>query len=637
MRLSSFVPLVLAFGGAAGGAILAAGAAVSGLEQNSESEVDFELNLRGHEWASVQADGLQVVLSGEAPTEADRFRALAVAGSVVDAARVIDDMSVTESQQLTAPRFSIEMLRNDAGVSLIGLVPATMNREAFVNTIRRAAEGASVTDLLESADYAEPDGWGAALDYALDAVSELERSKISVSADRVDITATATDAREQARLQTELSRAAPETLTATVSISAPRPVITPFTLRFVVDGDGAKFDSCSADTQEALDEILAGAVAVGFEGKSDCRIGLGTPTTRWSEAAVAGIAAVDALGGGSVTFADTKVTLIAAMGTDQAVFDSASADLEASLPDLFSLAAVLPEPEIETDEGPPEFSATLSPEGQVQMRGHVGDELAVSAVETYASSRFGAGAAYLATEPHSDLPNGWSLRALAGLAALAELNYGSVTVASDTLSVRGETGDQEARTRIAQTLSEELGEGQAYSISVAYVEALDPLANIPTVEECLAQIVNLNAESKLTFEPGSADLDADSLETAKAIATVLKECPEFEFVVEGHTDSQGRESMNLSLSQQRAEAVVTVLRNQRLAWGGIYPQGFGETEPIADNGTEDGREANRRIEFRLFSADEESLGEGVEAATGEVSSDAATEDAEEETSEGTGE
>ncbi|MEM6729395.1 MAG: OmpA family protein, partial [Pseudomonadota bacterium] len=110
-------------------------------------------------------------------------------------------------------------------------------------------------------------------------------------------------------------------------------------------------------------------------------------------------------------------------------------------------------------------------------------------------------------------------------------------------------------------------------------------------------------------------------DTITAIATVLKGCPEFEIVIEGHTDSQGREVMNLSLSQERAEAVVEALRAERVAWTGLYPRGFGETQPIAENDTETGREANRRIEFTLFAPEEapEDAAEPAPEAPEEVS------------------
>ncbi|MEO1796333.1 MAG: OmpA family protein [Pseudomonadota bacterium] len=611
MRLSTIIPLVVAFGAAAGGAFLAAGASVGALERSSARGVDFELKLRGHDWAEVEADGLQVVVSGEAPSEADRFRALAAAGAVVDAARVIDNMRVTETGQRVAPEFSVEILRNEAGISLIGLIPAETNRAAVLRDVERVADGAPITDLLEVADYSTPDGWFQALGYGMSALEQLPRSKISVSAERVEITAAAETANESDRLQAELSRAAPEGLRAAVRITAPRPVITPFTMRFLIDGDGARFDSCAADTEEALEMILAAAVEAGFEGKSECRIGLGTPTTLWGDAARASIEAVGALGSGTVTVSDTAVSLVGTVGTDQALFDRVAAELEAALPDLFGMTAKLPAPVVVTEQGPALFSATKSPEGQVQMRGNVGDGLAETAVETYAKARFGAGQAYLATEPHSDLPSGWSLRTLAGLAALSELDFGSVEVSSETLAVRGDTGNQEAQARIAQILSDQLGEGQDFSISVVYREELDPLANIPTPEDCLASITAITAARKLTFEPGSADLDADSLETIGAIALVLEECPEFEMMIEGHTDSQGREVMNMALSQSRAEAVVTALRSKRIAWPGLYPRGFGEDQPIADNETEEGREENRRIEFRLVSAEELTTGDGA--------------------------
>ncbi|MEL6691239.1 MAG: OmpA family protein, partial [Pseudomonadota bacterium] len=318
---------------------------------------------------------------------------------------------------------------------------------------------------------------------------------------------------------------------------------------------------------------------------------------------------------------------------EQAVFDDVVGKLEVALPDPFALTAVLPVLEVETEEGPPAFTATRSPEGIVQMRGHLGDELAQTAIETYAMSRFGADLASLSAEPHSALPQGWSLRVLAGLAALSEVERGSVEVSADDLSIDGTTGSTEARAKIAQILSDELGEGQAFSIRVAYDERLDPTANIPTSEECLEQVVTITTERKLAFEPGSADLDADSLETLEAVAAVLKGCPEFEISIEGHTDSQGREIMNLSLSQERAEAVVEALRAERLAWAGLYPKGFGEATPIADNDTEEGREANRRIEFKLFVPQEEAADEAEasdeEGASGEAPEAAAEEEASE--------
>lgn len=70
--------------------------------------------------------------------------------------------------------------------------------------------------------------------------------------------------------------------------------------------------------------------------------------------------------------------------------------------------------------------------------------------------------------------------------------------------------------------------------------------------------------------------------------------------IQGHTDSQGREEMNQNLSQARAQSVLNELRARRVVTSTFAAKGYGESTPIADNGTEDGREANRRIEFKLI-------------------------------------
>ncbi len=72
--------------------------------------------------------------------------------------------------------------------------------------------------------------------------------------------------------------------------------------------------------------------------------------------------------------------------------------------------------------------------------------------------------------------------------------------------------------------------------------------------------------------------------------------------IAGHTDAQGGEGSNLALSQARAEAVLLGLQGRRVLVGSLTAMGYGEARPIADNDTEEGREANRRIEFTLTGA-----------------------------------
>ena len=68
----------------------------------------------------------------------------------------------------------------------------------------------------------------------------------------------------------------------------------------------------------------------------------------------------------------------------------------------------------------------------------------------------------------------------------------------------------------------------------------------------------------------------------------------------GYTDAQGSEEGNRKLSQSRAEAVLAALKGRRVAVDGFTAVGYGEADPIADNVAEDGREANRRIEFKFL-------------------------------------
>ncbi|NDR57263.1 OmpA family protein [Aliiruegeria sabulilitoris] len=590
---------------------LAAVMAADIIQERSGKAVSIALIEQGHDWADVYTDGLQVHIGGIAPSEAKRFNALHVAGTMVDATRIVDGTTVQPSAPLAPPRYSMEILRNDEGVTLIGLIPDTQDRVAMKNEIRALAQGAEVTDLLQEAHYPAPAGWETAVHHGLNVLARLPRSKISISAGRIEITAIA-DSEEQKfemeeAIDEALRRRSNLGLEVDYRISAPRPVITPFTLRFLIDENGPHFDACSADTTHTRERILAAAIEAGVEGEADCTLGLGVPSTDWADAVIQGIRAVAELKGGSVTFADADVTLVALETTPQPQFDRVVGELESNLPDVFSLHSVLPEPaEVDgagEEAGPPEFVATRSPEGYVQLRGRLNNDMVRTTVESFAKARFGVNKVYTAARIDEELPDQWPVRVLAGLQALSELDSGSALIQEDVISLRGKTGNKAARSEIARILGEKLGNNQRYKIDVLYEEALDPIAAMPTPEECVANVNDLLANTKITFEPGSADISGSAVGVINDIADILKECRDVEMEIEiaGHTDSQGREEMNLELSQGRAQSVLDALVARRVLTSGIEAKGYGESLPIADNDTEDGREANRRIEFLLLS------------------------------------
>ncbi|KAA0912222.1 OmpA family protein [Aquicoccus porphyridii] len=599
MRLSSIFIIAGTFLAAAIASLFAASFAVTMIEENSEIDVRRSLDDQGLTWAEVHADGLRVFLTGTAPSEASRFLAVSSAGSVVDAARVIDRMDVQATKGITPPRFSIEILRNDAGISLIGLIPATTDRDDILEKLEDIAGNGNVVDLLETADYPHPPEWDAALQFGLETLEDLPRSKVSIDAQRVEITAMSDSPDAKRKLEADLARAAPRGLGLVLDISAPRPVITPFSLRFVVDENSARFDSCSADTEAARDQIIAAARAAGMAGKANCTIGLGVPSPNWARAAALSIAALDRIGKGSVTFSDADISLVAAEGTDQSLFDQTVGELETTLPEVFTVHAVLPQTAENGDSGPPEFVVTLSPEGLVHMRGRISDELLRQTAISFARARFGSDVVHNSARIDDSLPRGWAVRVLAGIEALAQLSNGAVTVSPDRIVVRGNTGNSDASAGISRLLSDKLGEASRFTIDVTYQEQLDPVASVPTPEECGAQIEAVQAERKISFEPGSDTIDAGARKTLDDIADILKKCGPIRLEIAGHTDSQGREVMNQQLSQARAQSVLNGLRERRVLTSTFTAVGYGETQPIADNGTEEGREANRRIEFRV--------------------------------------
>lgn len=110
--------------------------------------------------------------------------------------------------------------------------------------------------------------------------------------------------------------------------------------------------------------------------------------------------------------------------------------------------------------------------------------------------------------------------------------------------------------------------------------------------------------SGILFDVGKADLKSQIKDNLKKVAETLKEYKDTEILITGYTDSDGSENFNLKLSERRASAVLNYLSSLGVSLNRLRMQGFGETQPIADNTSVEGKQKNRRVEIGIYANEE---------------------------------
>ncbi len=121
--------------------------------------------------------------------------------------------------------------------------------------------------------------------------------------------------------------------------------------------------------------------------------------------------------------------------------------------------------------------------------------------------------------------------------------------------------------------------------------------NLTLVPLQAGQTVVLN---NIFFETGKAELRDGSRSELTRVVRMLQSNPQMTIEVSGHTDNVGAAAGNLGLSRSRAQSVADYLVKNGIARDRITAKGLGQTSPIADNRTEEGRERNRRVEFTII-------------------------------------
>ncbi|HEA29400.1 MAG TPA: OmpA family protein [Leeuwenhoekiella sp.] len=136
-------------------------------------------------------------------------------------------------------------------------------------------------------------------------------------------------------------------------------------------------------------------------------------------------------------------------------------------------------------------------------------------------------------------------------------------------------------------------------------EVAGPASNNGCPEITVEVLEELNVQVRtVLFDLNKSSIQEDSQATLDDVISTMQEYPNTRFLIEGHTDSQGRAEYNMKLSQERAQSVKDYMESHGLPATRLSSQGFGEEQPVATNATSAGRAKNRRVELSLIEGDD---------------------------------
>ena len=164
-----------------------------------------------------------------------------------------------------------------------------------------------------------------------------------------------------------------------------------------------------------------------------------------------------------------------------------------------------------------------------------------------------------------------------------------------------------AALRVRSSTAEQRADSLRRAVEEANAKLNDALMQLRSL---VAEITNIKETSRglvislsdILFDVNQATLKAGAASNVQKIAAILNQYPNYNISVEGHTDSQGSDAYNQSLSDRRAAAVRMQLISGGVPEARITSKGFGESQPVASNDAPAGRQQNRRVEVIVLGA-----------------------------------
>jgi OmpA-OmpF porin, OOP family len=331
----------------------------------------------------------------------------------------------------------------------------------------------------------------------------------------------------------------------------------------------------------------ARAALGGVEVADQMNLARGAPP-RFDNAALLLVDQIGKLKDGKVAISDGKVSL-SGMARDLGGREAIAAALK-NLPEGFSVAA-------NDIKAPPYiFQAYKDPVAvTVTLTGYVPDNAVHAAIAAAAGRKFFSEKVVDNLKASIGAPSGFAGAVVPALGALSRLSTGTLVVSDREVKISGDALYDTAAAQIRAALLKDFPQGWQVKADISVKPASAPV----DATVCQQLFSDLLAKGKIRFESGRATIDPDSAGLLDRLIETALRCPTVNIEIAGHTDTDGEDAFNQALSEKRAQAVSDYLVKAGLPADRFTATGYGSTQPVATNDTDEGKAQNRRIEFTV--------------------------------------
>jgi len=556
-----------------------------------------------------------MALSGEAAVSEDFDQIEELKAETYEGFAWSNDVDVARP---TVSPFTFAVNKADGVWKAEGYAPDEATRGQLLAKIQAAAGDDEIEADIQIADGMPSDDWPAKADTAIGALAKLETGALLISDQDVRIDG---DVASQADLEViqAMASTAPGGADWQSDLVVLRPTIRPYVVEINKGDDGA-WSIAGAVPDEASRDALVDAVSKTAEGAEvDVKLQLadGMPGVDWQEFVQDRVPALNSVDTGTLRFEDYDVRLDGEVAT---LDDAEDASTE--------VAGIDPKIETELEALDPTVDAfldlRLSPDDGVTVNGALPEGLS----EKEAVGILGLEADYegeLAENGRGD-PAAWREDLATIGSYLPEFESVELSLKDGRAAIDGETYEKSDAEQVIEKLTDALDDrwqpelliettDRVYADGTRRTNLLNgtdeefrrgfwlPVTTIEAgLDACRTRTSLILASNKITFLVGEARLDARARGIINDLSSVAIGClgdvDGLNLEIGGHTDSQGADDANMKLSQARAEAVLDSLVARGVSANALTARGYGETEPIADNASDEGRSTNRRITFK---------------------------------------